>query len=115
MVASPLNKKLYQQVKKEADQVYKKPSAYKSGYIVKKYKELGGKYSSKSKEKPLKRWFKEKWTNQRFEAGYKFKSDIYRPSKIVSQKTPLTFGELSTKKIKAARKTKYKKGRVIKF
>jgi hypothetical protein len=28
-----------------ADKIYSKPSAYKSGYIVKKYKELGGTYS----------------------------------------------------------------------
>ena len=28
-----------------ADEIYEKPSAYKSGYIVKKYKELGGKYT----------------------------------------------------------------------
>jgi hypothetical protein len=27
-----------------ADKIYEKSSAYKSGYIVKKYKEMGGRY-----------------------------------------------------------------------
>ncbi len=40
----PINKKLYEEVKNKADEIYKKPSAYKSGYIVKEYKRLGGKY-----------------------------------------------------------------------
>jgi hypothetical protein len=34
----PKNKILYEKVKMMADEIYKKPSAYKSGYIVKKYK-----------------------------------------------------------------------------
>ena len=37
------NQELYGQVKLYADSVYKKPSAYKSGFIVKTYKSLGGK------------------------------------------------------------------------
>lgn len=37
---------LYKKAKKIADDVYKKPSAYKSGFIVKKYKELGGTYTN---------------------------------------------------------------------
>ena len=35
---TPTDKKLYARVKKQADTVYSKPSAYKSGYIVKEYK-----------------------------------------------------------------------------
>ena len=38
----PKDKALYDKVKKMADEIYKKPSAYKAGKIVKKYKELGG-------------------------------------------------------------------------
>ena len=46
-----LNLKLYEKVKKEANGKFDKPSAYKSGWIVKTYKERGGKYSGvKSKE-----------------------------------------------------------------
>ena len=44
-----------------ADEVYTKPSAYKSGFIVKKYKEMGGKYEDDSQKKKLKMWFAEKW------------------------------------------------------
>tara|TARA_R110000751_G_scaffold254502_3_gene353992 strand:- start:284 stop:1405 length:1122 start_codon:yes stop_codon:yes gene_type:complete len=44
----PVDLELYEQVKNDADVVYgKKTSAYKSGYIVKTYKGLGGTYSGK--------------------------------------------------------------------
>ena len=43
------------------DIVYKKPSAYKSGAIVKKYKKIGGEYMEDNKPKNLKKWFKEDW------------------------------------------------------
>ena len=39
---TPINKKLYEKVKEQADKIYEKSSAYKSGYIVKTYKKLGG-------------------------------------------------------------------------
>ena len=42
-----LNKDLYKKAVKQADETYKKPSAYKSMYIQKIYKELGGKYKNK--------------------------------------------------------------------
>ena len=38
---TPIDKVLYEKVKKYADSVYSKPSAYKSGFIVKTYKENG--------------------------------------------------------------------------
>ena len=56
-----LDKELYKQVKQKADEIYKKSSAYKSGYIVKTYKELGGRYADDNESKNLKRWYKEKW------------------------------------------------------
>ena len=46
-----LDQALYDLVKKRADEIYKKPSAYKSGYIVKTYKELGGRYLDDHEEK----------------------------------------------------------------
>jgi hypothetical protein len=49
-----VDKDLYNYVKNEADKIYKKSSAYKSGYIVKKYKELGGRYKDDNKEKKIK-------------------------------------------------------------
>ena len=56
-----LNPDIYEKAKKLADEIYKKPSAYKSGYIVKKYKELGGKYGDDDEPNNLRRRFKEKW------------------------------------------------------
>ena len=63
----------------------------------------------------MKRWFAEKWVNQRGKVGYKYKNDIYRPSKRITKGTPLTHKELSKKEIKRARTMKYKRGRVKKF
>jgi hypothetical protein len=61
-----IDKDIYNFVKKEADKVYKKPSAYKSGYIVRLYKELGGRFKGKKQKKQgLARWFAEDWQNQR--------------------------------------------------
>lgn len=85
----PLNQTLYDKVKKEADKVYKKSSAYKSGWIVKTYKERGGKYEDDNKPKNLKRWFKEGWTD----IGNK-EYPVYRPTKRISKDTPLTASEI---------------------
>lgn len=54
--------KEYKQAKNYVDNKYKKHSAYKSQQLVKKYKELGGKFTKK-KEKNLSRWINEKWKN----------------------------------------------------
>lgn len=58
----------YKKAYKDANEVYgTKSSIYRSGYIVKKYKEYGGKYNEKSKKPTskqpgLKRWLeKEIW------------------------------------------------------
>ena len=111
-----LNTELWQLVKMIADKVYKKPSAYKSGYMVKLYKRLGGEFAgTKNKKKGLTRWFAEDWTNQRGQVGYKYKSDIYRPQKIISDETPTTYKELTQKQIKTARRKKAETGRVNKF
>ena len=58
---------------------------------------------------------KEKWTNQRGEVGYKYKSDVYRPTVKISKETPTTFNELTNKQIERARQEKAKTGRVNKF
>ena len=41
----PLDKELYETIKKEVWAQYKLPSAYRSAQLVKKYKEAGGTYS----------------------------------------------------------------------
>ena len=124
----PRDKKLYNKVKQDIYTKHIKHSAYRSGILVKTYKKkFKKKYNNnnnnnkepyigkKSKKSGLKRWFREKWVNQRGEIGYKYKSDIYRPSKRITTKTPKTHKELTKKNIKRARTIKYKKGRVKKF
>ena len=120
----PRDLKLYEKVKKSIYRKHPKHSAYRSGLLVQEYKEkYYKKYGKKSKpyigkktsKKGLSRWFKEKWVNQRGEVGYKHKNDIYRPSKRITSKTPITHSELTKKEIKKARSKKYRHGRVDKF
>jgi hypothetical protein len=88
----PEDKELYEKVKKEADNIYAKPSAYKSGYIVKKYKELGGKYLNDNKTKNLKRWFEEDWKDV---GGLAY--PVFRPTIKINKHTPLTPDEIDQK------------------
>tara|TARA_R110000868_G_scaffold105239_2_gene289502 strand:- start:11563 stop:11913 length:351 start_codon:yes stop_codon:yes gene_type:complete len=91
----PANQELYNKVKQYADTIYIKPSAYKSGFIVKKYKELGGTYIDDKKPKDLKRWFKEEWKDV---GGLDY--PVYRPTKKVSDKTPLIPAEIKPSNLK---------------
>jgi hypothetical protein len=88
------NLPLYEEVKRYADTIYKKPSAYKSGFIVKKYKELGGTYSG-DEPKKLKQWFKERWVDV---GGENY--PVYRPTIRVSKDTPLTVQEIDPSNLK---------------
>ena len=97
----PKDKELYEKVKKEADSIYKKPSAFKSGYIVKKYKELGGEYEDDNKPKNLKRWFKEEWRDIG-NSNY----PVFRPTKRINENTPLTPEEINPKNLKEQIKRK---------
>ena len=104
---TPKDKVLYEKAKKMADEIYKKPSAYKSGYIVKKYKELGGEYIDDKKPKELKRWFQEDWKDVgKLTKGYNY--PVYRPTVKVSKKTPLTVKEIDPKQLKEQIKLKQK-------
>ena len=115
-MSTPTDKKLYEKVKTDIYKKYPQHSAYRSGLLVKEYKSRGGTYSGKENQSTgLNRWFKENWKNQRNESGYKYKSDIYRPTRRVNEKTPATFTELSKKEIDRARREKASKGRVDKF
>jgi hypothetical protein len=89
------NQKLYNQVKHLADKLYSKPSAYKSGFLVKKYKELGGTYSDDKEPKNLKRWFQEDWKD----IGDK-EYPVYRPTKRINKNTPLTPNEIKPSNLK---------------
>lgn len=116
---TPVDAELYNAVKQRANSIYSKPSAYKSGWIVRTYLALGGKYgedggkntkSTKLKPKTgLTAWFKEKWKNVAKEGQY----PVLRPTVRVSSKTPLLVQEIDPedlkKKIKLKQKIKGKK------
>lgn len=95
------NPKLYNTVKRQADKVYGKPSAYKSGWIVKTYKQRGGTYLDDGKSKDLKRWFKEDWADIG-DNDY----PVYRPTKRISKDTPLTASEIDPTQAKKQIKLK---------
>lgn len=118
----PRDQILYNKIKNEISDKYKH-SAYRSGLIVKKYKnEYMKKYNrddayigEKPKLSNLGRWFLEEWKNQRGETGYKYKNDVYRPTIRINKDTPITFNELTKNQIERAKKEKAAKGRVYRF
>ena len=94
---------LYALVKQYADGVYAKPSAYKSGFIVKTYKSLGGTYSEDNKPKKLKEWFDASWVD----VGNK-DYPVFRPTIRVNKSTPLTVQEIDPQNLKEQIKLKQK-------
>ena len=117
----PKDQVLYDKIKKEMNTKYK-PSAYRSGLLVKKYKEEYLKkhknsdaYTGNRNNSNLKRWFDEKWMNQNGKVGYQKKDDVYRPTIRINNKTPTTFNELTKSQIIRAKKEKEKTGKVKKF
>jgi len=108
-----INKNLYKKAKTEADKVYKRPSAYKSMFISKKYKELGGKYKNNSiNNSKLDIWRSEKWMSVKDYLEGKIipcgspsiGRNACRPTVKINKDTPLTIQEL----IKKHGKTKLK-------
>lgn len=124
----PIDIELYNKVKNLANRRFKsKTGIYRSSWIVREYKRLGGKYrGSKPNDRSpgLKRWFKEKWVDLNRPIknskgriiGYKScgrnslknkeRYPLCRPSKRVTSGTPKTFKELSKYSIERARKIK---------
>lgn len=120
----PSNQKLYDKIKARIYKKIPKHSAYRSGLVVTTYKkEYAKKYGKKASpyigKKPTKsglsRWFNENWKTQRGTYGYKYKSDVYRPTKRITKNSPKPFKELTKKQIETARRKKAKYGRVNKF
>ena len=101
-MSKPINKKLYEEVKTKADEIYKHHSAYKSMYIQKEYKRLGGEYKNiPGKEKTLLRWELEKWAD----VGNK-QYPVYRPTVRINKSTPLLPSEINKKKLQEQIKLK---------
>jgi hypothetical protein len=83
------NPELYEKAKRIVYQEYPKHSAYRSGQLVKRYKEMGGTYSGKKDNSGLTSWFKENWKDI---GGLDY--PVYRPTKRVNKNTPLTPDEI---------------------
>jgi hypothetical protein len=99
-----IDKKLYELVKQYADIIYKHPSAYKSGFIVKTYKSLGGRYKNDNKPKNLKRWMLERWADiSNLKTPH---YPVYRPTIRINEHTPLTINEIDKKNLKQQIKLK---------
>ena len=100
-----LNPAIYRRAKKIADDTYKKNSAYKSMFLVNKYKELGGKYKGQKKLTGVKRWNAEKWIQvlpflekgEKVACGFGSSTKSCRPSKRIDENTPMTISELIKK------------------
>lgn len=86
---------LYEKAKKIVYKQYPKHSAYRSGQLVKTYKDLGGTYSGKKPTSGLTSWFKEEWKD----IGNK-DYPVYRPTKRVNKNTPLLPSEIDPKNLK---------------
>lgn len=111
-----VDKVLYDKIKKEAKKRFKSwPSAYASGWVVKTYKSVGGRYSGSKPTNGINRWFKEQWVNvchlpkivpcgrpKASPSNYPY----CRPMKRVSKQTPRTVKELSNKTLNKRCKTK---------
>lgn len=119
---TPKDTALYERAKKKVYPKYDKPSAYRSGALVKEYKKMyedkhgsTAAYGGTKENTGLTRWYKEDWKNQRGETGYSKKGDVYRPTKRVTKDTPKTFNELNKSQVKTAMKKKASGRRVDKF
>ena len=116
-MAKPTDPDLYARVRRRVYKRMPKHSAYRSGHLVQQYKAAfrrkhgSRKQPYKNGPKPLRRWFREAWSNQRGSIGYKRKGDVYRPTKRISAQTPKTFRELGRKRVRRAQRVKAKTGR----
>lgn len=101
---------LYETAKRVVYKQYAKPSAYRSGALVKKYKQL---YLEKhgddnayvedgtaKKNRPLARWYMEQWRS----VGGDYPT--YRPTIRITDDTPKTISEISPARLKQQVKTK---------
>ncbi len=122
MAAEPLDRTLYERVKREAKKRFKRwPSAYASGWLVQEYKRRGGRYAKASKKiTGIERWFAEKWINvcelpkrvpcaRPKRAPYPY----CRPMIRISAKTPRIASSLSKAEIENLCRKKRKIGRKV--
>ena len=112
----PLDMKLYNEIKDKVWKMYDKASAYRSGMLVKLYRESGGKYSGdKDKDDGLSRWYRERWESDKGTKHYPHSNSVYRPTIRITEDTPATFDELTADELKRAKSQKAHTGRVYRF
>ena len=112
--ATPAYPKLYEEVKTDIYNIYDKPSAYRSGSLVKEYKRRGGKYIEDGKPKDLKRWYMEAWKNinpivDDDDSNGVMQGNMYptyRPTKRISDKTPTLLQDIPIDRLKEQIKLK---------
>jgi hypothetical protein len=95
-MAIPIDTELYEEVKKYVYSIYSKPSAYRSGAVVKLYKQYGGRYKDDG-ERKLARWYKERWDD--VSTLQKPHYPLYRPTVRVNKNTPKTVQEILPERI----------------
>jgi len=113
-MSKPKDTILYEKAKSIIYKQYITPSAYRSGALVKLYKQL---YKDKYKDskayegtkptKGLTQWFKEEWQDinpNKTKDSY----PVYRPTQRVNKDTPKTKTELSKERIKEQSQLKQK-------
>ena len=121
---TPRDKALYERVKKRIYKQYKTHGAYRSAALVKEYKKAyGRKYGPKASpyigkkntKKGIARWMREKWTDQYGKPYASKPNSVFRPSKKITKKTPITWKQLNKRQVRSAIKEKQKTGRVSRF
>jgi hypothetical protein len=93
------NKPLWENIKQELRQKHvtqgKRWNAYLSGLLVQEYKRRGGQFKDddelRREKTDLYRWFQENWKNLTPHLEY----PVYRPTKRITKKTPLTANEIN--------------------
>lgn len=102
----PTDIKLYNKIKKDIFTKNPINSAYRSGLLVKTYKEEFKKkygivepYFGEKKMEGLTRWYRENWKNINFDKD-KNLYPTYRPTIRVNKDTPKTVQEIPLKKLK---------------
>lgn len=106
----PLDKQLYARVTADAKKKFLKwPSAYASGWVVRTYKDRGGRYASTANDRPLKRWYDEEWIDvcsyvkdKTIRSCGRSRAEMKdypycRPRKRISSQTPTTMQEIIEK------------------
>jgi hypothetical protein len=114
----PTDQSLYEEAKDFIYSKYDKNSAFRSGAVVKEYKQQFAKkygketkpYSDDNEPKRLKRWFEEKWIDVNPLLGFKHADayPLFRPTKYVNQDTPTLFQEIPKSRLKEQYKLKQK-------